>query len=206
MSNTKLLENSDECGLKETKCGEKQMKTQRRPVGSDICLIENEYVYASNTLLGGSWVGALFSKIDIKKGESLCKYTGKILTQDEEAESSSQYLMKVRNPLDLRRKLVIDGDPRKFSNIAGYANYSKHQYANAYFVDKTHKNGECNIILIAKEFIPQGVEIRVDYDMGSAIHPFRDMMIKENVYVDDDHAYKNIRWCAPSCGFSIVTT
>jgi len=169
----------------------------RRPAGLDNCLVENEVVYASHTLLGGNWVGGLFSKVDINKGSVICEYTGKLLTKDEENTSMSDYLMSVRNPQDLRRRVVIDGDPRKYFNISGYANYSDNQYANSYFVDSTCKGGKCNMILVAKELIPVGTEIRVDYDMGSSAHPFRDMMILKGIYNDCKQEYKTIKWEAP---------
>lgn len=127
----------------------------------------------------------------------LCEYTGKALTRDEVSTSTSEYLMTARDPLDLRRRIVIDGDPRKYSNISGYANYSNNQWANSYFVDNTCKGGKCNVVLIAKEFIPINTEIRVDYDMGSSVHPFRDMMIRKGIYDDCKKAYKNIKWESP---------
>ena len=169
----------------------------KRPTHLNVCLYENDLVYASHTLLGKDWVGGLFSKVDINKGSLIGEYTGKVLTKDEENTSVSMYLMTARNPQDLRRRLVIDGDPRKYLNICGYANYSDNQYANSYFVDKTCKGGKCNIELIASEFIPAGTEIRVDYDMGSSVHPFRDMMINYGIYEDCKGEYKNIKWEFP---------
>ena len=168
-----------------------------RPVHLDVCHLENDVVYASNTFLCGAWAGGLFSKVDIEREQPMCEYVGKILRKDEELTSSSEYLMKVRDPTDLRRRLIIDGDPRKFSNISAYANYSVNKHANAYFVDQTKKNKEAKVMLHAKEFIPQGTEIRVDYDMGSSAHPFRDMIIQRGNY-DDSKLYKDIQWTYPS--------
>ena len=164
----------------------------KRPPCFDVCLLENDVVYASNTFLGGGWVGGLFAKVDINEGVVLCEYKGKVLTKDEENKSTSEYLMTSRDPLDLRRRVVIDGDPRKYSNISGYANHSDNQYANSYFVDNTCKGGKCNVLLIAKEFIPIRTEIRVDYDMGSSVHPFRDIMINNGIYDDCKKEYKNV--------------
>lgn len=171
---------------------------KKRPEHLDVCLYENNVVYASHTLVGKEWVGGLFSKGDTNKGSVLCEYTGKVLTKDEENTSTSEYLMAARDPQDLRRRIVIDGDPRKYLNIAGYANYSDQQCANAYFVDDTRKGGRCTVVLMAGEFIPAGTEIRVDYDMGSSVHPFRDMMIKKGIYHDCKEEYKNIHWGFPS--------
>jgi hypothetical protein len=173
---------------------------KKRPAHLDLCLLENEAVYASYTFLGTNWVGGLFSKVDINKGSVLCEYIGKVLTKDEENTSTSEYLMTVRDPRDLRRRIVIDGDPRKYSNICGYANYSENRYANSFFVDSTCKDGKCNILLIASEYIPAGKEIRVDYDMGSSTHPFRDMMIKKGIYNDCKQEYKNVKWEFPLRG------
>jgi hypothetical protein len=171
----------------------------KRPRQFDVCFIENDILYASNTYLGGVWMGGLFTKIDIHKNQPLCQYTGKILTKNEELSSSSEYLMKVSDPKDRRRKLTIDGDPSKFNNISAYANYTDNKYANAIFIDQTKKNEHSNITLIAKEFIPKGTEIRVDYDMGSSAHPFRDMMIQKGIYNHDDcKTYKQIKWQQPS--------
>ncbi len=169
----------------------------KRPSHLDVCLLENDMVYASNTFLGGGWVGGLFAKLDITKGTVLCEYTGKILTKDEEHTSTSEYLMIARDPLDLRRRVVIDGDPREYSNISGYANYSENKYANSYFVDQTRKGNKCSVVLIAKEFIPACREIRVDYDMGSSLHPFRDMMISKGIYEECKIEYKSEKWESP---------
>jgi len=154
-------------------------------------------LYASVTFLGGEWVGGLFSKVDINDGTVLCEYTGKVLTKNEEHTSTSEYLMTARDPLDLRKRLVIDGNPRKYSNISGYANYCENKYANSYFVDQTCKGEKVNVVLIAKEFIPKCTEIRADYDMGSSVHPFRDIMISKGIYDDCKAAYKNIKWELP---------
>jgi hypothetical protein len=169
----------------------------KRPAQFDVCLAEYDVVYASHTPLGGFWSGGLFARVDIDKERVLCEYRGKILTKEEEKTSSSEYLMTARDPSDLRRRVVIDGDPSKYANIAGYANYSEHQNANSYFVDKTIRGGKCRILLIAKEHIPMGTEIRVDYDMGSSTHPFRDMMIRSGTYADCKQEYKTMRWEFP---------
>lgn len=171
----------------------------KRPSHLDVRLVENDMVYASSTLLCGKWVGGLFSRVDINKGAVLCEYTGKVLTKNEENTSTSEYLMTARHPLDLRRRVVIDGDPRKYSNICGYANYSDHKYANSYFVDQTRRKGNaCSVVLIAKEFIPARTEIRVDYDMGSSGHPFRSMMISKGIYEECKLEYQNVKWKFPS--------
>lgn len=173
------------------------MEVMKRPSDANLCFLMNDVVYASNTLLNGIWTGGLFSKVDIEKERVLCEYTGRILTKDEEMTSSSEYLMSVRDPLDLRRRRVIDGDPARYSNIAAYANHSDNKHANAFFVDKTRKNGVCKVLLIANEFIPEGTEIRVDYDMGSSVHPFRDMMINKGIY-DHSTQYRRLKWEFPS--------
>mgnify|MGYP006077159289 FL=1 len=189
------MASSPKCELKWMSRACSEMK--KRPRHLDVCLHDNHVVYASHTLVGKEWVGGLFSNGDTNKGSVLCEYSGKKMTKEEENTSTSEYLMVARNPQDLRRRIVIDGDPRKYLNIAGYANYSDHQHANAYFVDETCKGGKCTILLKAGEFIPAGTEIRVDYDMGSAVHPFRDMMVKKGIYSDCKQEYKNILWDFP---------
>tara|TARA_Y100001936_G_C16078279_1_gene675690 strand:- start:2139 stop:2663 length:525 start_codon:yes stop_codon:yes gene_type:complete len=167
-----------------------------RPNEFDLCLIENDIVYASNTVLNNQWVGGLFAKVDINEREVLCDYTGIILSPTEAKLSSSEYLFSVRDPKDMRRRKVVDGDPQKSSNIAAYANYSEHMYANAIFIDQTTKNATCKIVLVSKEFIPAGCEIRVDYDMGSSTHPFRDSMILKGIF-DRNTSYKETIWNYP---------
>ena len=183
--------------LKAFKRIESNMKHLTRPTAQNSCLIENDAVYASYTLLNDTWAGGLFSKIDIQKGELLCEYVGKILTAKEATESTSEYLFSVRDPDDLRRKKVIDGDPNKSENIAAYANYSDNVNANAMFLDQTKRKGVCKIVLISKEFIPAGIEIRVDYDMGSSVNPFRDFMIQSGIY-DSSVNYKETVWARPT--------
>lgn len=173
-----------------------------RPAARDVCLIENDIVYASYTLLNNAWAGGLFSKNDIEKGELLCEYNGRILDVKEATESTSEYLFSVRDPNDLRRKKVIDGDPNKSINLAAYANYSDYVNANAMFLDQTKRKNVCKIVLISKEFIPKGTEIRVDYDMGSSVNPFKDSMIQKGIY-DSSVNYKETLWTHPSTGMAI---
>jgi hypothetical protein len=76
--------------------------------------------------------------------------------------------------------VVIDGRP-KFNNLAGFANYAAHRVANAVFEDQGKvtrpRSATCrtDVVLKAWARIAAGQEIRVDYDMGVAGKPFREV-------------------------------
>ena len=55
------------------------------------------------------------------------------------------------------------------------------------------------MLLIAKEKIPAGCEVRTDYDRGDKASPFRAKMLKDGVpaIVLDSADYKAQRWQQP---------
>lgn len=158
---------------------------------------ENEFVYASDVSLNGTYEYGLFSKVDIEPGTALGEYNGKILDPVDVEGSNSKFLMNVRDPDDLRKRLVIDGDIHLYKNICGYANYAMEKYANAYVVDMTEKNKRCRVVLYSKCFIPRGTEIRFDYDRGTRKNPYRRMLIHEGILAGDDKTYQSIIYDHP---------
>ena len=70
-------------------------------------------------------------------------------------------------------------------NLAGYANYVSNTQANAMFEDQAERNkGAADgayVVLLAKEDIEAGREVRVDYDVGCTKRPFRDQLIAAGV-------------------------
>ena len=160
------------------------------------CLLSNSRIYASHTCVGGVWMRGLFARRDLVKGELLCTYDGEVLASSE-ANYFSEYFMTARNPQDLRRRLVIDGDPDRFENLAGFANFATQEFANGIFVDETTRGGvgPCVCLRVFVD-IAKGTEIRVDYDMGSAGHPYRDMM-EAHAQVEQDDTYRKVVWDDP---------
>ena len=108
------------------------MPLRRRPSRFNAVLRENGVVYAGYTKLGNHWSGGLFALHDVQPGEWMATYTGRIHTRDSaERVANQQYMLTARTAADLRRRVVIDGNPSLYDNIAGYANYAENRHANA---------------------------------------------------------------------------
>ena len=160
-----------------------------RPNRYNTILDENEHVYASYTNIEGTWMGGLFAKRDLCPGQPIARYMGREYEASEADKVEDQSFMFTATVVrDRRRRVVIDGNPALYENLAGYANYAEGDAANAIFVDqaasagtKQHTGATTNIWLRAAAYIPAGTELRVDYDMGSSQHPFRDQMLKNGV-------------------------
>ena len=180
-----------------------------RPEQLDVVLGENAEAYASYTDVGGAWLGGLFAKRDLVPGETIAKYEGAILTNEEADASKSEYLMTAVDVRDNKRRVVIDGHP-KHGNLAGYANYAAHKVANAVFEDQgkivrsRDAGGSTDVVLQAWAHIAAGQEIRVDYDMGVTGRPFRQQMIRRGVAASelDGPGYGAVRWAYPGEGAS----
>lgn len=173
-----------------------------RPEALDRVILENEVAYASYTHSGGKWTGALFARKDIPKGALISEYAGRVLTKSEAEASESEYVMRATDVRDRRRRVDIDGAPDKYPNLAGYANFAPHRHANALFVDAAKyaaPDRVTYVLLLAKTDIPEGVEIRVDYDRGVAGTPFFDQMLARGVDRQAlvSHAYLARRWPYP---------
>ena len=107
--------------------------------------------------MGSLWMGGLVAIRDIPEGVMIARYSGKELALDTRVES--EYLMVATHTRDLRRRVVVDGHPQ-YGGLAGYANYTPHRHANAYFVDAARdykQQGRTGystyVLLIAKEKI-----------------------------------------------------
>eukprot|EP00966_Prymnesium_polylepis_P044375 1028250-Prymnesium_polylepis.1 len=87
----------------------------QRPDLYNTVILENTNAYASFTKIGKNLIGAFFTRRALTPGETIARYEGKILTEEEADASASEYLMTA---VDLR-----DGHP-KYNNLAGYANYA----------------------------------------------------------------------------------
>ena len=148
-------------------------------------------------------MGGLIAARDIRKHTMIARYEGKETETTETIQSD--YLMVATDVRDMSRQVLIDGHP-KYGGLAGYANYAPHKTANAYFEDaaraykkKRGKKYNTYILLMAKEDIPAGTEIRTDYDNGVTGAPFRQKLIGEGVpaaALDAIH-YKRVRWEQP---------
>lgn len=177
--------------------GHSQMQ---RPCEFDLCLHSNGLVYVSYVEIAGTWQLGLFAQRDIQKHEHLCLYQGRLMSKEESARSDSLYLMQARDPSDLRRRVIIDGDPTFQPNPAGCANFATTRHANGEFVDETRRGDEYpRICLRATKFIESGSEIRVDYDRGSRGNPYRTMMLHNGVSPRSMHsdAFLSVLWKPP---------
>lgn len=179
----------------------------KRPSKFDTVLRENRHAYASYTSIGGNWMGGLFAKHDLPKGTVIARYVGKEYhpASDADGVKDQSYMFVARMVQDGRKRVVIDGNPEFYSNLAGYANYANMRSANAQFVDDAAKaraedrDVQTYVTLQAGEFIPEGTEIRVDYDVGSSTNPFRDQMIANGVPPSalKGRSYADVRWMYP---------
>ena len=160
----------------------------RRSYPFNRIIVRNDKIYASYTFGG---MGALFALRPLKKGEILAEYTGKILTKKAADESSSHHLIRAfkqtRAGADTAVDRVIDGR----GELAGFANYAPFDIANAFVLDilptllkKTvDLPSRTAVVLVAKQDIPKGQEIRFDYDMGGDQQMFR--MMRQSGVADE---------------------
>jgi hypothetical protein len=150
-------------------------------------------------------MGGLFSKHALDRGQQLARYEGEEYYPPSKADDVEEqsYMFKARMVKDRRKFVVIDGNPDLYRNLAGFANYAEGDAANAHFVDEatsaTDPGMRTNIILYAAKHIPAGTEIRVDYDVGSSGHPFRDQMCAKGIPLSAlrDTSYSAQRWLTP---------
>ena len=184
----------------------------KRPEAYNTVLDENNRAYASYVNIGGSWMGGLFAKHDLQAKDEIARYVGKEYYPSSTADSvtDQSYMFTARMVQDGRKRVVIDGNPKLYKNLAGFANYVEGNAANAHFVDKANEADDTlstNIILQAATFIPSGTEIRVDYDMGSSTHPFRDQMLEKGIPLSAlrDPSYAEKKWLHPNVSHASAT-
>lgn len=181
-----------------------------RPKQYNVVLNENENVYASYTYLGGKWMGGLFAKKNLISGELIARYTGIEYYPPSLADGveDQSYMFTARMSQDRRKRVVIDGNPAVApNNLAGYANFAEGGSANALFVDLAHlaPDGVNTFVAIqVVEPIASGTEIRIDYDMGSSTHPFRNQMIASGIPREAlrGREYIHKKWLYPNVAYA----
>ena len=183
----------------------------RRLPGSDAIFGANEHVYAAYTWANGVRMVGLFARRRLRKNTLLGEYTGEVLTREQADELEgppNQYLMDALRVGGGGDMVVIDGTPEK-GNLMGYANYAASGAANAAFQDDAiidARRAPAGMVtcvrVVTTEEVGEGVEVRIDYDMGRAgtSAPFYDMMV--NVLGIDKGAlnsanYKANVWATP---------
>ena len=146
------------------------MQPVQRVGHADRMIVRNSKVYAST--LAVPHIKGLFAYRDIDEGEILAQYTGPILTQKQANESKSEYLFDLwyrsREGAETVVKKTLDGE----GQLAGFANHAPESLANAKSVDLLPKiidhdifyEGRHALVLVAKAFIPKGIEIRFNYN------------------------------------------
>ena len=164
-----------------------------------VVLMRNSRVYGAAT--DGDMNG-LFALEDCRPGDILVEYTGKLLTEEEDAESSSDYRLMARRVRDRSSPktydTVIDGQ----GELGGLANYACAATANAKVLDLLEavtRSGRrpmasTAVVLVAVCDIAAGQEVRFDYDgAGSS---FREGLIARGVPREglDSGAYLEHRW------------
>ena len=164
-----------------------------------IVLMRNSRVYGAAT--DGDMNG-LFALEDCRRGDILVEYTGKLLTEEEDAASSSDYRLMARRVRDRSSPktydTVIDGQ----GELGGLANYACAATANAKVLDLLEavtRSGRrpmasTAVVLVAVYDIAGGQEVRFEYDgTGSG---FREALIARGVPREDldSGAYLEHRW------------
>ena len=137
---------------------------------SNRMIVRNSKVYAAPLIYGD--MNGLFAYRDLEPGEILVQYTGDVLSQAKANVSTSEYLFDLfyrsrAGAATVYRK-TIDGR----GELAGFANYAPSDIANAHAVDllptiidnEIEYAGRHALVLVAKNFIPLGTEIRFDYN------------------------------------------
>ena len=153
----------------------------------------------------------LFARRRLRKNTLLGEYTGEVMTREQADELEgppNQYLMDALRVGGGGDMVVIDGTPEK-GNLMGYANYAAGGAANAAFRDDAiidARRAPAGVMtcvrVVTTEEVGEGVEVRVDYDMGrtGGSKPFFSMMV--NVLGIDEGAlnsaeYKANVWAPP---------
>ena len=146
------------------------MQPVQRAGHANRLIVRNSKVYAST--LAVPHINGLFAFRDIDEGEILVQYKGPILTQKQANESKSEYLFDLwyrsREGAETVVKKTLDGE----GELAGFANHAPESLANAKSVDLLPKiidhdifyEGRHALVLVAKAFIPKGIEIRFNYN------------------------------------------
>jgi uncharacterized protein len=108
----------------------------------------NSYIFADLVVKRSSHGLGLFTNQDIKKGQSIVKYIGEKITEEEANRRGGRYLFQVNS------RWTIDGSSRK--NIARYINHSCIPNCEV-----EYKQGF--LVVLAKRNIKAGEELSYDY-------------------------------------------
>jgi hypothetical protein len=184
----------------------------------EVAFAANDVAYAAD-VGEGDFMG-LVARRPLRTGELVAAYSGEELPND--TDRTSEYLMSARDVRDLRRRVVIDGNPHGAShavrntNIAAFANFAPTGVANAGFVDRApavrhplssrpnsphawaQGTPHTCIQLVALRPIPKGVEIRADYNRGECPH-FRQQILDQGIDAAtlDSDAFLHLVWKSP---------
>lgn len=181
------------------------MLSVSRPSKYDYAIAHNDHVYVGHVLLpsndGIIWSRGLVARRRIPRGATIARYTGKS-TPVADVSGTGAYLMSATST---QGNVVIDGDP-KYKGICGFANYAPWAVANGMFVDdlttKVRLEPDFSgnfVVLIAKHEIPQGQEVRVDYDTASQGDYRKQILLRYNIDAAqlDSNFYLRARWPTP---------
>ena len=126
----------------------------------------NVAVRPSNIVGGGK---GLFAKIDMKRGQTICLYSGELIHACDAPYSDPTYLVNFENGRGY--KLIGDdhtGDVGHYANAIHPLNNEVEQNASFNFRGKRITNGGCRGVfrIVAKLDISEGDEIIVCYGSG----------------------------------------
>ena len=182
------------------------MPVIKRTGSNNRIIVRNSKVYAAPVQTINSYFNGLFAFRDLEVGEILVQYTGEIITQAIANKSKSEYLFDVfyrsRPNADTVIKKTIDGK----GELMGFANNAPKDLANAEAVDilptiidnDTPYTERHALVLIAKQKITKGTEIRFNYnekDDGEMVK----MMKKKGVTQAqiNDRSFLTLRYVTP---------
>ena len=166
-------------------------------------IVRNSKVYAAPV---NKFFNGLFAFRDLEVGEILVQYSGDILTQAQANKSSSEYLFDVfyrsRPNADTVIQKTIDGK----GELMGFANNAPKNIANAEAVDilptiidnNTPYNGRHALVLVAKQQIAKGTEIRFNYnesDDGEMVRIMKKKGVTQSQI--NDRSFLTLRYVTP---------
>ena len=167
-------------------------------------IVRNSKVYAAPV---NKHFNGLFAFRDLEVGEILCQYTGDVLTQAQANKSSSEYLFDVFYRSRLNAETVVKKTIDGKGELMGYANHAPREVANAEAVDilptiidnNTPYTKRHALVLVAKQKIAKGTEIRFSYNETDDGEMVRMMMKKKGVTRAqiDDRSFLTLRYVTP---------
>ena len=169
----------------------------------------NPLVYAAATTGG---MNGLFTRRAVSRGDILCAYDGKRLSQATARDSQSEYvmrmMMRVAKGRNDRIQTAWDGD----GFLGGYANYAGLDVSNAMVLDVlptilddlglVNMPTSTALVVVARYDAGPGTELRYDYDHEGE-RSFRSAMIGRGVPAAalDSAAYTERQWSVADAAF-----